>query len=185
MMKIIREEIADKAGIRHVLITGSHTHHGPVIELTDEPGLGKGKFDVAVEYSQKLPHLLDRSHPRGRQAPEARQARRRDRVGHPEPQPSHQARAQGHRPAAGRHSLRRPGGQADRDPGQLRRAPGHDRREDPQVLGRLSGLPQEQGRSRAGHQVRLHARGLRRHEPQRRLRPARPARASARRSPTT
>ena len=58
MMKTIRREIADKAGIRHVLITGSHTHHGPVIELIDEPGLGKGKFDVAVAYSQKLPHLL-------------------------------------------------------------------------------------------------------------------------------
>ena len=58
MMKLIRREIADKAGIRHVLITGSHTHHGPVIELTDEPGLGQGKFAVAVEYSQKLPHLL-------------------------------------------------------------------------------------------------------------------------------
>jgi hypothetical protein len=58
MMKIIRQEIADKAGIRNVMITGSHTHHGPVIELTDEPGLGKGKFDVAVAYSQKLPQLL-------------------------------------------------------------------------------------------------------------------------------
>ena len=41
MMKKIREEIAAKAGIKHVLITGSHTHHGPVIELIDEPGLGK------------------------------------------------------------------------------------------------------------------------------------------------
>ena len=58
MMKIIRQQIAEKAGIRHVLITGSHTHHGPVIELVDEPGLGKGKFDVAVEYSRKLPELL-------------------------------------------------------------------------------------------------------------------------------
>jgi neutral ceramidase len=58
MMKTIRREIAEKAGIRHVLITGSHTHHGPVIELVDEPGLGRGKFDVAVAYSQKLPHLL-------------------------------------------------------------------------------------------------------------------------------
>ena len=58
MMKTIREEIAAKAGIRHVMITGSHTHHGPVIELIDEPGLGKGKFDVAVAYSQKLPGLL-------------------------------------------------------------------------------------------------------------------------------
>ena len=58
MMKVIRQEIAEKAGIRHVLITGSHTHHGPVIELTDEPGLGKGKFDAAVAYAKKLPDLL-------------------------------------------------------------------------------------------------------------------------------
>ena len=58
MMKMIRDEIAAKAGIRHVLITGSHTHHGPVIELVDEPGLGKGKFETAIVYCQKLPHLL-------------------------------------------------------------------------------------------------------------------------------
>ncbi len=58
MMKTIRQQIADQAGIRHVLITGSHTHHGPVIELTDEEGLGKGKFDAAVAYAQKLPELL-------------------------------------------------------------------------------------------------------------------------------
>ncbi len=58
MMKVIRQEIEEKAGIQHVLITGSHTHHGPVIELTDERGLGKVKFDVAVEYSRKLPDLL-------------------------------------------------------------------------------------------------------------------------------
>jgi neutral ceramidase len=58
MMKIIRQELAEKAGIRHVMITGSHTHHGPVIELIDEPGLGKGKFDDAVAYSKELPHRL-------------------------------------------------------------------------------------------------------------------------------
>ena len=58
MMKLIRQEIAAKAGIRHVMITGSHTHHGPVIELIDEPGLGKGKFDDAVAYSKELPHHL-------------------------------------------------------------------------------------------------------------------------------
>jgi neutral ceramidase len=58
MMTIIRREIAARAGIRHVLITGSHTHHGPVIELTDEEGLGKGKFDTAVGYAQRLPGLL-------------------------------------------------------------------------------------------------------------------------------
>src|SRR5271157_4143836 len=58
MMAIIRKELAEKAGIRHVLISGSHSHHGPVIELVDEPGLGKGKFDAAVAYFQELPHLL-------------------------------------------------------------------------------------------------------------------------------
>ncbi len=58
MMQLIRREIAEKAGIRHVMITGSHSHHGPVIELVDEPGLGKGTFPAAIEYSQKLPHLL-------------------------------------------------------------------------------------------------------------------------------
>jgi neutral ceramidase len=58
MMKIIRQALAEKAGIRHVMITGSHTHHGPVIELIDEPGLGKGKFDDAVAYSKELPHRL-------------------------------------------------------------------------------------------------------------------------------
>lgn len=57
MMQTIRSEIA-RAGIASVMISGSHTHHGPVIELIDEPGLGRGKFDVAVAYSQKLPHLL-------------------------------------------------------------------------------------------------------------------------------
>jgi neutral ceramidase len=58
MMKTIRDQIAAQAGIKHVLITGSHTHHGPVIELLDEPGLGRGKFDTAVAYAQKLPQLL-------------------------------------------------------------------------------------------------------------------------------
>ena len=81
MMKIIRQEIADKAGIRHVLITGSHTHHGPVIELVDEPGLGKGKFDVAVELFAETAPAARRGHPRRRQGPEARQDRRCDRIG--------------------------------------------------------------------------------------------------------
>jgi hypothetical protein len=60
MMTTIRKELADKAGIRHVLISGSHSHHGPVIELLDEPGLGRGKFDAAVKYSQELPGKLVR-----------------------------------------------------------------------------------------------------------------------------
>jgi neutral/alkaline ceramidase-like enzyme len=58
MMKTIRKRCADAANIEHFLISGSHTHHGPVIELTDEVGYGKGKYDDSVAYSQRLPELL-------------------------------------------------------------------------------------------------------------------------------
>lgn len=58
MMEQIRTEISEKAKIAHVLISGSHSHHGPVIELTDREGLGKGKFDKGVEYAKKLPELI-------------------------------------------------------------------------------------------------------------------------------
>ena len=108
MMTTIRREIADKAGIQHVLITGSHTHHGPVIELIDEPGLGKGKFDAAVAYSQKLPELLVESILAADKDSEARHDRRCDRVGQPEPQPAHQTRAQAHGSDAGCPAFRRP-----------------------------------------------------------------------------
>jgi neutral ceramidase len=58
MMEKIRHALLEKAKIAHVLISGSHTHHGPVLELTDRPGFGKGKFDKAVAYSNKLPDLI-------------------------------------------------------------------------------------------------------------------------------
>ena len=58
MMAKIRKEVKEKAGIDHVMISGSHSHHGPVIELVDKEGLGKGKFDDSVAYSQKLPEML-------------------------------------------------------------------------------------------------------------------------------
>ena len=58
MMKQIREAVSEKAGVGQVMISGSHTHHGPVIELTDREGFGKGKFDDAVAYSIRLPELL-------------------------------------------------------------------------------------------------------------------------------
>jgi hypothetical protein len=50
----IRERIKDEAGIVHSFIAGSHTHHGPVVELTDEVGKGKGRFDAAIKYNQEL-----------------------------------------------------------------------------------------------------------------------------------
>lgn len=58
MMAQIRTTIGEQAGIEHVMICGSHTHHGPVIELTDRNGYGKGKFDDAVAYAQHLPVLI-------------------------------------------------------------------------------------------------------------------------------
>jgi hypothetical protein len=58
MMDRIRREVAEKAGVNQVMISGSHSHHGPVIELTDREGFGKGKFDDAVAYSKRLPELL-------------------------------------------------------------------------------------------------------------------------------
>jgi neutral ceramidase len=50
----IRETIKAKAGIEHSLIAGSHTHHGPVVELCDEPGRGKERYDAAVRYAMFL-----------------------------------------------------------------------------------------------------------------------------------
>ncbi len=57
MMRQIREAVGNE-GIATVLIAGSHTHHGPVIELTDHDGFGKGKYDDAVAYTRLLPELL-------------------------------------------------------------------------------------------------------------------------------
>jgi hypothetical protein len=50
----IRKRIKDEAGIEYSFIAGSHTHHGPVLELSDEPGKGKGKFDATLRYYPKL-----------------------------------------------------------------------------------------------------------------------------------
>jgi len=49
----IRQKIKS-AGIEHSFISGSHTHHGPVLELTDEPGKGKGRFDAALRYYRQM-----------------------------------------------------------------------------------------------------------------------------------
>jgi hypothetical protein len=58
MDEIRKEAAAEGVNVRHVLICGSHTHHGPVIELVDEPGRGQGRFHAAVAYCKKLPALL-------------------------------------------------------------------------------------------------------------------------------
>ena len=58
MMVRIRQAIKEKAGVGLTLISGSHTHHGPVIELLDEPGKGQGKYADAVTYAQELERQL-------------------------------------------------------------------------------------------------------------------------------
>ena len=61
MMDEIRASIREKAQIEHVLIVGSHTHHGPVLELTDREGFGKGRFDAAIGYLKAFPDLLSKT----------------------------------------------------------------------------------------------------------------------------
>lgn len=59
-MDAIIAAVKKQAGVEYVMISGSHTHHGPVIELLDEPGLGKGKFDDAVAYAGALQqHIIE------------------------------------------------------------------------------------------------------------------------------
>jgi len=53
-LQIIRNRIKTEAGIEYSFIAGSHTHHGPVLELTDEAGKGKGKYDAALRYYKEL-----------------------------------------------------------------------------------------------------------------------------------
>jgi neutral ceramidase len=53
-LQVIRARIKAEAGMEYSFIAGSHTHHGPVLELTDEPGKGKGKFDAAIRYYKQL-----------------------------------------------------------------------------------------------------------------------------------
>ena len=49
----IRQQIAQR-GIAHSFVAGSHTHHAPVLELTDADGRGRGRFDAAIRYNAEL-----------------------------------------------------------------------------------------------------------------------------------
>lgn len=53
-LRNIRERIREEAGIEHSLIAASHSHHTPVLELSDEEGKGKGRFDAALRYYRRL-----------------------------------------------------------------------------------------------------------------------------------
>jgi neutral ceramidase len=50
----IRLQIQEKHGVAHSFIGGSHTHHGPVLELSNRPDRGRGRFDAALRYTGQL-----------------------------------------------------------------------------------------------------------------------------------
>lgn len=50
----IRTRLQEQHGIANSFIAGSHTHHGPVLELSDRENRGKGRFDAALRYYQQL-----------------------------------------------------------------------------------------------------------------------------------
>jgi len=43
-----------KVGIEYSFIAATHTHHGPVLELSNKAGRGKGRFDAAIRYYSQL-----------------------------------------------------------------------------------------------------------------------------------
>src|SRR5262249_38645114 len=53
-LQAIRKRIKDEAGIEYSFIAGSHSHHTPVLELTDQEGKGKGRFDAALRYYKQM-----------------------------------------------------------------------------------------------------------------------------------
>jgi hypothetical protein len=50
----VRRHLRERAGIEHSILAASHTHHAPVMELSDEPGKGRGKFDATLRYYRQL-----------------------------------------------------------------------------------------------------------------------------------
>jgi len=50
----IRQRIKESAGIEHSMLAGSHTHHGPILEFSDQPNRGRGKFDAALRYYRQM-----------------------------------------------------------------------------------------------------------------------------------
>ena len=54
----IRERVQKETGIVHSFIAGSHTHHGPVLELTDKEKRGKGRFVAAIRYYAQMEEAI-------------------------------------------------------------------------------------------------------------------------------
>jgi hypothetical protein len=54
----IRTRIREQTGIEHSWIAGSHTHHGPVLELSPVKGRGQGRFEAAFRYYEQLENAI-------------------------------------------------------------------------------------------------------------------------------
>ncbi len=50
----IREAVKQRAGVDHVLLGGSHTHHGPALELVKIPGKDQSHLEAAWTYYARL-----------------------------------------------------------------------------------------------------------------------------------
>jgi len=54
----IRKRIKSKTGIEYSFIAATHTHHGPVLELSDQTGKGRGRFNSALRYYSQLEDFI-------------------------------------------------------------------------------------------------------------------------------
>ena len=57
-LRKIRTRIKEQHGVEHSFIAGSHTHHGPVLELSSRRDRGVGRFDTALRYYEQLENSI-------------------------------------------------------------------------------------------------------------------------------
>ncbi len=50
----IQAAVKQQSNVEFVMMSGSHTHHGPALELKNEPGKGQGRYDAGVAYATEL-----------------------------------------------------------------------------------------------------------------------------------
>jgi hypothetical protein len=58
MMAAIESEAREIPGMGPILVCGSHTHHGPVIELERIAERGGKRFEASVDYAERLPKRI-------------------------------------------------------------------------------------------------------------------------------
>lgn len=50
----IEAAVKQQSNVDYVMMVGSHTHHGPALELKDEPGKGQGRYAPGSAYAKEL-----------------------------------------------------------------------------------------------------------------------------------